>query len=336
MDLSDLQALMGESFEADDYRDLWVLDLNSPLLSGVSSDGRGAGGEGLIGEARRMADSLGAYVHYIGAGNTEDAIALGADRVHPLEAQSGDEIVAALAPYFESHKPEFIFLPATTLGDEVAGRLAQRLNGGAVYDCIALRLDESSRELVASHPVYDGAYYLDTAITAKPAIVTVRPGVYSAPMRDSGRSGEVETIEGLTTENRVRALGQADYTPPSVPLRKAAKVLAVGRGGNDDESVAVAKDIAEKIGAHFAGDRSAFDSGWISREQIIGVIGTEIAPDIYIAAGIWGDTLHRVGVEGAKYVIAIHPDQNAPIFKYADACIVGKPKDVLPKLLAML
>ena len=68
----------------------------------------------------------------------------------------------------------------------------------------------------------------------------------------------------------------------------------------------------------------------------MGVIGTEIAPDVYVAAGIAGDTLHRVGVEGAKFVLAIHPDPNAPIFKYADAGIVGKPKDVLPRLLELL
>lgn len=331
MDVNDLQALMGESLETEDYRDLWVIDLDSPLPLG-----RGAGGEGLLGEARRMADSLGAYVHYIGPAEAAEAIAFGADRVHPLSVHSGDSAMSVLAPFFESHKPEFVFLAATTQGSEVAGRLAQRLKGGLVLNCIALRLDESTREWVGAHPVYDGAYYLDTAITAKPAIVTVRPGAFAAPLRDSSRSGEVETFENPQVESRVRALGPADYIPPAVPLRKSARVLAVGRAGNDAGSIEVAKQIAEKIGAHFAGDRSAFDSGWITRDQIVGVIGTEIAPDIYIAAGIWGDTLHRAGVEGAKYVIAIHPNKSAPIFQYADAAIVGKPKDVLPKLLAML
>jgi electron transfer flavoprotein alpha subunit len=326
MDLDDLQALMGESLESNDYRDLWV----------VAPDTISA--EGLLGEARRMADSLGAYVHYIGAGNSEDAIAYGVDRVHTLAATSGDEIVSALASFFETNKPEYVFLPAGVLGNEVVGRLAQRLNGGAVYDAIALRIDDSTRELIASHPVYDSAYYLDTAITAKPAFVTVRAGTFATPYHDSGRSGEVDTIEAASGENRVRSLGAVE-TPTwhtSVPLHKASKVLALGRWGNDDASAAVAKELAEKIGAHLAGDRSAYDVGWITREQIVGVIGTEVAPDLYIAAGIQGDTLHRVGVEGAKFIIAIHPDKDAPIFKDADACIVGKPKDVLPELLKKL
>jgi electron transfer flavoprotein alpha subunit len=325
MDLYDLQALMGESTATEDYRDLWIIGLDGDANP-------------LLGEARRIADSLGAYVHYVGSTDSVDAFAFGADRVHPFTIDSGDAAVAALTALFASQKPEFVFLPATPLGNEVAGRLAGRLTGSVVYNCIALRLDESTRELVASHPVYDGAYYLDTALTAKPAIVTVRPGSFPAPLRDPGRSGQVETFRWnvSSAENRVRPLGKADFVPPTVPLRKAAKIVAVGRSGNDAESVALAKQIAGKIGAHFAGDRSAFDSGWIAREQIVGVVGVEVAPDIYIAAGIWGDILHRAGVEGAKYVIAIHPDQNAPIFTYADACLIGKPKEVLPKLLALL
>jgi electron transfer flavoprotein alpha subunit len=325
MDLYDLQALMGESTETVAYHGLWIVGLEGDANP-------------LLGEARRMADSLGAYVHYVGSTDSVDAISFGADRVHPLTADSGDAAIVALAALFESQKPEFVFLPATALGNEVAGRLGQRLNGSTVYNCIALRLDEATRELIGSHPVYDGAYYLDTALTAKPAIVTVRPGSFPAPLRDPGRSGQVETFRWNVSpsENRVRPLGKADFAPPAVPLRKAAKIVAVGRSGNDVESVALAKQIAEKIGAHFAGDRSAFDSGWITQDQIIGVIGAEVAPDVYIAAGIWGDTLHRAGVEGAKVVIAIHPDQNAPIFTYADACLIGKPKEVLPKLLALL
>jgi electron transfer flavoprotein alpha subunit len=341
MDLNDLQALMGDSLGDGDLRDLWVVDLD-PLPTPPNpdlTDGGGAGGGKtwpLLGEARRLADSLGAYVHYVGPADSAEAIAFGADRVHPLTAGSGDAALAALGPYFDSHRPEFVFLPATPMGNEIAGRLAHRLKGGVVLNCIAVRLDESTRELVGSHPVYDGAYFLDTAIAAKPAIVTVSRGAFALPLRDPGRSGEVEPLDSMPVEGRVRALGPVEYTPAEAPLHKAARVVAVGRAGNDPGSVELAKAIASKIGAHFAGDRSAFDSGWVAQEQIVGVIGTEIAPDIYIAAGIWGDTLHRAGVEGAKYIVAIHPDKNAPIFQYADAAIVGAPKDVLPKLIALL
>ncbi len=325
MNFNDLQALMGEAIETDEYRDLWVVDL-----------GNTAHAAPLLGEARRMADSLGAYLHYVGPADSVEAIALGADRVHPLAAADADAAVATLGALFANAKPEFVFFAADEAGNEVAARLAGRLHGGAVLNCIALRLDESVREVVASHPVYDGAYYLDSAVTAKPQIFTVRPEIFPMPARDTGRAGQVEPVAASEPEHPSRNTGPAAYTPPATPLHKAARVVAVGRGGNDAATVEVARLLAAKLGAHFAGDRSAFDSGWIGKEDIVGVIGTEIAPDVYIAAGIWGDTLHRAGTEGAKFVVAIHPDAGAPIFNAADAAVVGRPKDVLPRLLALL
>lgn len=324
MDLYNLETLMGDTPSTEDYRDLWIVDVD------------GARGASLLNEARRMADSLGAYVHYIGAMDSNEAIACGADRVHPLTVDSADAAVSALASFFESHKPEFVFFTADYYANEIANRLAGKMNSGAITDCIALRLDESTREIIALHPVYDGAYYLDSAITSKPQIFTVRQGVFPEALKDKGRSGEVETFEAQTAEGKVRALGKVEYESAATPLRKAAKVIAVGRKGNDEASVGSAREIAQKIGAAFAGDRSAFDAGWVDHDHIVGINGIEIAPDVYIAAGIWGDTLHRAGVEGAKYVIAIHPDKRAPIFQYADACIVGEPKEVLPKLISVL
>lgn len=333
MDMYNLEALMGDTTSSEDYRDLWIVDLSAETLHATS----------LLNEARRMADSLGAYVHYIGAMDSSQAIACGADRVHPLSVDSADAAVSALASFFETHKPEFVFFTASYYANEIANRLAGKMNSGAITDCISLRLDESTREIVALHPVYDGAYYLDSAITTKPQIFTVREGVYPEAMKDKGRSGEVEGAihesplhDAPSTADRVRALGKVEFESAATPLRKAAKVIAVGRKGNDEASVGVAREIAQKIGAAFAGDRSAFDAGWVDHDHIVGVIGIEIAPDVYIAAGIWGDTLHRAGVEGAKYVIAIHPDKRAPIFQYADACIVGEPKEVLPKVMRLL
>jgi len=206
MDLKDLAALMGDSLETEEARDLWVIDVEAQNLAP------------LLGEARRMADSLGAYVHYIGGGNSEEAIAFGADRVHQLEFKSTDEVIAALTNFFNTHRPEFIFLPATGVGDEIAGRLAHQLNGGAIYNCLAIKLDESTRELTGTYPVYDNAYYLEVAVTAKPAIVTVQPDVLPIPYRDSSRSGEVAAIELTSNPSRVRALGAVEHPSTTVPL----------------------------------------------------------------------------------------------------------------------
>ncbi len=177
MDLYNLETLMGDTASTEDYRDLWIVDVD------------GARGASLLNEARRMADSLGAYVHYIGAMDSDEAIAFGADRVHPLSVDSSDAAVSALASFFESHKPEFVFFTAGYYANEVANRLAGKMNSGAITDCISLRLDESTREIIALHPVYDGAYYPDSGIATKTQIFTVRDGVYPEAMKDKGRSG---------------------------------------------------------------------------------------------------------------------------------------------------
>ncbi|MBI5054742.1 MAG: hypothetical protein HZB52_15960, partial [Chloroflexi bacterium] len=246
MDLYNLETLMGDTASTEDYRDLWIVDVD------------GARGASLLNEARRMADSLGAYVHYIGVMDSDEAIAFGADRVHPLTVDSSDAAVSALATFFESHKPEFVFFTAGYYANEIANRLAGKMNSSAITDCIALRLDESTREIIALHPVYDGAYYLDSAITAKPQIFTVREGVYPEAMKDKGRSGETESFDVSSTLQKVRVLGKVEYELAATPWRKAVKVIAVARKGSDEASVGIAREIAQKIGAAFAGDRSAF------------------------------------------------------------------------------
>lgn len=308
---------------SDDYRDLWVID-------------PGDADPALLGEARRLADSLGAYVHYVGAGDATTMFSFGADRVHPIETADPNVLAPALASTLNAIKPEFILLTASELGNDLALRLAHALNGSAVCDGLNLRLEESARQLIVSHPVYDGAYHLDTALVARPQIVTLQRGTLAAPMRDDSRTGEIESFDLSLGENTVETLGAADYTPPLPLLRHAARVVGIGKAGNTAESAAQARELAKTIGAQFGGDRTALEAGWINRDEVIGVNGEEIAPDLYLAFGIHSDSLHRIGVENAKRIIAIHPNARAPITAYADEVVVAEPKDVLPQLLAEL
>ena len=85
-----------------------------------------------------------------------------------------------------------------------------------------------------------------------------------------------------------------------------------------------------------AGDRGARDAGWIDATQVVDVRGVEVAPEIYVAVGIRGDTFHNAAVEKAKLILAIHPDPRAPIFEVADLCIEADPQEVVPALLEAL
>jgi len=82
--------------------------------------------------------------------------------------------------------------------------------------------------------------------------------------------------------------------------------------------------------------RGARDAGWIGPEQVVDVRGVTVAPQVYVAVGIRGDTFHNAAIEGAKFIVAIHPDPTAPIFEVADLCLEADPQEVLPALLETL
>jgi electron transfer flavoprotein alpha subunit len=159
----------------------------------------------------------------------------------------------------------------------------------------------------------------------------------AVPAPDTGRSGEVITSELAPAEVRWRDLGPADYQPPQWrPLSKARVIVSAGRGLRDAGGFGLAAELARVLGAELAGDRSARDTGWVDEAHEVGVTGQEVAPDLYVAVGISGDTIHNAAITGAHQVIAIHANPAAPIFKVADLGLVGEPKVVLPSLIAAL
>jgi electron transfer flavoprotein alpha subunit len=312
MDLSSLSALMGEDLAAENYADLWVV---CPSLSAAP----------LLGEARRLADTLGCYAHAVVADETltDQAIAYGADRVH---------VALDAVTFLAQCHPEFAFFPVSHTAQ--AAQLAQRLRAGLVTDARNVSVDDSTRALRAAHPVYGGDYFVDGAIGAPAKIVTLNPVLLPEPYADMGRSGEVVPNDVPAAEARLRDLGPVDYMPQAWrPLTKAKRIVSIGQAVKDAEGVALAQQIAAKLGAEFGGDRSARDFGWVDEEHEVGITGAEVTPDLYLALGIRGDTIHNVAIVGAKTVIAVHPSPTAPLFKAADYAIVADPKAFMKQLL---
>ncbi len=347
MDLEYWELLAGEAIEEEEeeiaYRDIWVVaEAEDGILTPVSLE--------MVGKAREMAAALGAYVQAVLLGEgleslAQELIQRGADGVYladdPRLAEYHLETYAqVLSDLFQEQKPEIILFGATELGQELAPRLAQRLGTGLISDCLALSIDETERVLVARHPVYDGEYFHVSAfLGAKPQMATVRPGAFRLPFADEYRYGEVEEIavslDGI--EGQVKVLStSAEEARPEVPLSKARVIVAGGRGLGDAEGFALVEELAEALGGQVAGSRGARDEGWIGEERLVGLGGATVKPDLYIACGIPGDVHHYFATQESRFVVAIHQDPNAPIFKTADIGIVGDPKEVIPPLLAEL
>jgi electron transfer flavoprotein alpha subunit len=298
-----------------------------------------------LGAARNLADALGAYVYgvLLGEGVTELAQILyqaGADGVrvadHPSLARFAQEpYLKALSDLIEAEQPEVMMFGATAQGQELAPRLAQRAGGGMIEHVTAISLDEITRTVQAAFPIYGGEYFEIAACPeARPQFLTVEPGAFPAPFVDAYRKGEPTMLDVEVVEPKVRALGPAEgFEPPSIPLTQAPVIVAAGRQAGDFKLV---KQLAGALGGQVAGDRGARDAGWIGPEQIIDIRGATVAPRVYVAVGIRGDTFHNAAIEEAQFILAIHPDPDAPIFQVADLCLEADPQEVLPTLLEAL
>jgi len=325
------------------YRDIWVVaEVEDGTLTSVSLE--------MLGKARELAAALGAYVHSVLLGEdlkdlAQRLIHHGADNVYladdPRLAEYHLETYAkVLGDLFQAKTPEIILFGATELGQELAPCLAQRLGTGLISDCLDLSIDETERVLVGRHPVYDGEYFhVSTFLGTKPQIATVRPGAFRTPFADEYRCGEVEEIAvnlgGIEPKVRVLSVS-AEEAQPQVPLSQAKVIVAGGQGLGDAEGFALVEELAKALGGQVAGSRGALSEGWIGEERLVGLDGITVKPDLYIACGISGDVYHYFAMQEAKFVVAIHKNPDAPIFKIADIGIVGDPKEVIPPLLAEL
>ena len=298
-----------------------------------------------LGAARTLADSLGAYVYAVLLGDGVRDMAqvlyqVGADSVRVAEDAGLADF--ALEPYlrvlsdlFKTESPEVVLCGDTPQGRELAPRLAQELGGGLIEGVVALSLDEATRTVRGTVPIYGGMYFEVVACPeARPQFLTLQPGAFPSPFLDTYRTGEPKPITVEPTSPAVRVIGKAeDFEPPELPLAQAPLIVAVGRQVGDLDA---ARQLAQALGARLAGDRGARDAGWIATSQVVDVRGVVVAPEVYVAIGVRGDTFHNAAIEEADFIVAIHPDADAAIFEVADLCVTARPEEVLPPLLEAL
>jgi electron transfer flavoprotein alpha subunit len=334
------------------YRNIWV------VAEAAAGDFLPATLE-TMGQARELADQIGVYVFGVLLGDGVEALAenlvpYGADKVlvadDPALAQYQAETYSqALAELIDRYRPEILLLPGTPLGNDLAPRLAQRLNTGLISHCIKLSMDMSERLLLGTFAVMGGEVYHTVACPqARPQMATLEPGYFRTPYKDDYRSGDVQVVD----VDLDGASGRLDWIDPdaevqlpATKLSKARVVVAAGRGMGDAEGFALVQRLARALqpkgagadgSVKIAGTRGAFDKGWIEEDQIVGVAGAAVAPDLYVACGVSGDVYHHFGLQDAKFVVAINTDPKAPILKMANMAVIGDAREIIPAMLEAL
>ena len=302
----------------------------------------------LVSEARQLADELGEEVGVVIAGSADETLAgtlagYGADRVYMLDSPflseySAERYVSILTKLFEEEKPGIVLCGATSMGRDIAPRLAARLKTGLVSECTGLAINEEHL-LQQTKLIYDGkvsATFL--CPDSRPQIATVKPGVMAAKKAATAKKPEVRVItpEHGNKEPRCKALGIRKADPDDIGLDEAEVIVAGGRGLGSAANFQLLTGMARSLGGVVAASLGAIDEGWAPRNSLIGQTGMSVTPRLYVACGISGSIYHAMGMKDARFIVAINKDRNAPIFNYADMGIVGDAAEVIPAITSRL
>ena len=300
----------------------------------------------LLGKARELADDLGQEVVAVLLGeNIKDKadvlIHHGADKVIVVEHALLKEYVTE--PYAKSiytivkkYDPEIVLYGATSIGRDLAPRLAARIHTGLTADCTGLEIDEESKLLRMTRPAF-GGNLMATIICEdfRPQMATVRPGVMTPLANDSSRKGEVIMEDvGLTdADMNVKILEVAKDDKKKLDITEANVLVSGGRGIGGPEGFDLLQELADVMEGEVSTSRATVDAGWIEKDRQVGQTGKTVRPDIYFAIGISGAIQHLAGMEESGLIIAINKNDGAPIFEVADLGIVGDLNKIVPKLI---
>ncbi len=307
----------------------------------------------LLGKARDLAEALGEKVVALLLGHNVKNLAQG------LIEQGADEVIVADVPELEHYlseqysqvmsqiiidrKPNIVLYGATTIGRDMAPRLASRLKAGLTADCtkLAIVADEKTGQLDlhSTRPAFGGNLMATIVCpNTRPQMSTVRPGVMQKMQRQPGRQGVVtEFVPKFDTSKFHVKLIETIKADKSVADISEAKVLVSGgRGVHDKEGFDKLQALADVIGGQVASSRAMVDNGVMPHECQVGQTGKTVRPTLYMACGMRPPIQPLAAMEESDLIIAINKDKYAPIFSVADLGIVGDLHRIVPMLTERL
>jgi electron transfer flavoprotein alpha subunit len=256
-----------------------------------------------------------------------------------LEAYTPDGYCVALKQVIESAKPGLVLFPHTYQVRDFAPKLAAMLGKGMIGDCIGYR--NEGGKLVFVRQMFQGKTVADVTFTgASPWFASFQSGAFRADLLAAHPSGKAPvnavTVTLSAGQIRTKPLELFKEAKSAVDLTQAPLIVAIGRGIKAPENIPQAEALAKALGGEIAASRPICDEGWLPMERQIGSSGQTVAPKLYLALGISGAIQHVVGMKGARTVVAINKDSNAPIFEIADYGVVGDIFELMPALTEAL
>lgn len=309
----------------------------------------------LLSKARKLANELKVKLEAIVIGSELKGIEkqlfpYGVDKVHladdsrlfPYTTLPHATLVINL---FRKENPEVALFGATSIGRDLAPRIASAMRCGLTADCTSLEIGdhfenktqtEYKNLLYQIRPAF-GGNIIATIINpeTRPQMATVREGVMKKEIYDAAYKGAVEKMDlsVLSDEDFVVQIIERHMEQSKVNIKNAQVIVAGGYGVGSKENFQLLYDLAEVLGAQVGASRAAVDAGYVEHERQIGQTGITVRPKLYIACGISGAVQHRAGMDQSAQIISINTDPNAPINQIADYTIIGSISEVLPRMI---
>jgi len=252
-----------------------------------------------------------------------------------LEPYTPDAFAHALKLFLEKRPAKLVLMPHTYQVRDFVPKLATGMGSTAITDAVGYKYEGG--KLLFTRQMFQGKFVADVSFAGTgPCFVTFQNGAFRADKVEAGgAAAPVETVNVDVPDGIVRNQPQEVFkeAKQAVDLTQAEIIVSVGRGIKEQKNIEIAKQLADALGGELAASRPICDNGWLPMDRQIGSSGQTVAPKLYLALGISGAIQHIVGMKGAKSIVAINKDSEAPIFEIADYAVVGNLFDVVPALI---
>ena len=231
---------------------------------------------------------------------------------------------AAWAKALAAQDAEAIVAAGSDRGNELLAHVGAILDLPVAANVTAIQADVVTRQR------WGGSLLEEARLHGSPQLLTVAPHTQAA-----AELGEVETLEA-EDDGSPKVLERIEESSGGVSLRDAKVVVSGGRGVGSTEGFAIIEELAGLLGGAVGCSRVVTSAGWRPHADQVGQTGTKISADLYIPCGISGATQHIAGAKGAKKMLAINNDPEAPILAVADYAVIGDLHEVVPAISAEL
>lgn len=264
-------------------------------------------------------------------------------RLYPYQTMPHAAIAAGV---FKQEQPEIALFGASSIGRDLAPRVASALKCGLTADCTSLEIGDHTdnktkkeyKELLYQIRPAFGGNIIATIINpeTRPQMATVREGVMKKELLSKDYKGEIKKVstnDFVKDEDFVVQIVERHIEKKKINIKNSNIIIAGGYGVGSKENFDLLFELADAIGADVGASRAAVDAGFVVHERQVGQTGVTVRPKLYIACGISGAVQHRAGMDESAQIISINTDPHAPINEISDYVINGTIEEVIPKMI---